>query len=160
MSDLNLTQFENEYLTQAFAPDILEANDRSLNEQLAATKIIASTDDPTPTVLGMLVLGSRTLDYLPGAYVQFLRFAGTELADDISDEEAISGTITDILRRLDEKLNGHNRTAVDFVSGPVVTADQHVSDRGPPANRPQCGHAPLVRGEQRSGESLLVRMTA
>ena len=119
LSDLNLTQFENEYLTQAFAPDILEANDRSLNEQLAATKIIASTDDPTPTVLGMLVLGSRTLDYLPGAYVQFLRFAGTELADDISDEEAISGTITDILRRLDEKLNGHNRTAVDFVSGPV-----------------------------------------
>ena len=66
LSDLNLTQFENEYLTQAFAPDILEANDRSLNEQLAATKIIASTDDPTPTVLGMLVLGSRTLDYLPG----------------------------------------------------------------------------------------------
>ena len=31
----------------------------------------------------------------------------------------ISGTIADVLRRLDEKLNGHNRTAVDFLSGPV-----------------------------------------
>ena len=119
LGDLNLTQFEHEYLTQAFAPDILETNDRSLNEQLAATKMIASPDEPTPTVLGMLVLGKRTLDYLPGAYVQFLRFFGNELTDPISDEEQISGTITDMLRRLDEKLNGHNRTAVDFTSGPV-----------------------------------------
>lgn len=119
LADLNLTQFENEYITQAFAPDIVEANDRSLNEQLAATKMIVSPDEPTPTVLGMLVLGKRTLDYLPGAYVQFLRILGNDLTDPISDEEQISGTISDMLRRLDEKFNGHNRTAVDFTSGPI-----------------------------------------
>ena len=119
LADLNLLQFSNEYLTQAFAPDVVEANDRSIEEQLAATKMIASLDDPTPTVLGMLVLGSRTLDYLPGAYVQFLRIAGNDLTDPVSDEEAISGTITDVLRRLEEKLNSHNRTAVHFASGPV-----------------------------------------
>ena len=119
LRDLNLTQFQSEYLPQAFAPDILEANGRSLEEKLAATKMIASPDDPTPTVLGMLVLGNRTLDFLPGAYIQFLRFSGNEPTDDISDEEAISGTIGETLRRLDEKLNGHNRTAVHFASGPV-----------------------------------------
>ena len=119
LADLNQLQFSNEYLTQAFAPDVVEANDRSIEEQLAATKMIASLDDPTPTVLGMLVLGSRTLDYLPGAYVQFLRIAGNDLTDPVSDEEAISGTITDVLRRLEEKLNSHNRTAVHFASGPV-----------------------------------------
>ena len=119
LADLNLLQFSNEYLPQAFAPDVVEANDRSIEEQLAATKMIASLDDPTPTVLGMLVLGSRTLDYLPGAYVQFLRIAGNDLTDPVSDEEAISGTITDVLRRLEEKLNSHNRTAVHFASGPV-----------------------------------------
>ena len=119
LDDLNLTLFENEYLTQAFAPDILAANDRSLEEQLAATKMVATADDPTPTVLGMLVLGKGTLDYLPGAYVQFLRFMGSELADPISDEEQIGGSIADVLRRLDEKLHGHNRTAVDIMSGPV-----------------------------------------
>ena len=119
LDDLNLTQFQNEYLGQAFAPDILSANDRSLEEQLAATKMVASADDPKPTILGMLVLGKWTQDYLPGAYVQFLRFMGRELADPISDEEAIGGSIADVLRRLDEKLNGHNRTAVDFISGPV-----------------------------------------
>ena len=119
LADLNLLQFSNEYLPQAFAPDVLEANDRSIEEQLAATKMIASLDDPIPTVLGMLVLGSRTLDYLPGAYVQFLRIAGNDLTDPVSDEEAISGTVTDVLRRLEEKLNSHNRTAVHFASGPV-----------------------------------------
>jgi hypothetical protein len=31
--------------------------------------MIVSIDDPTPTVLGMLVLGSRTRDFLPGSYI-------------------------------------------------------------------------------------------
>ena len=119
LSDLNLTQFTNEYLPQAFAREVLEANERSIEEQLAATKMIATAEEPMPTVLGMLVLGKRTLDYLPGAYIQFLRFAGREPTDPISDEEAISGTITDVLSRLEDKLNGHNRTSVDFMSGPV-----------------------------------------
>ena len=119
LDDLNSVYFEHEYLSRAFAREIVEANERSREEQLAATKMIASADDPKPTILGMLVLGKWTQDYLPGAYVQFLRFMGRELADPISDEEAIGGSITDILRRLDEKLHGHNRTAVDFMSGPV-----------------------------------------
>ena len=119
LDDLNLIQFQNEYLPQAFAPDVLDANGRSLEEQLAATKMIASPDDPTPTVLGLLTLGTRTTDYLPGSYIQFLRFAGNDPSAAISDEEAISGTIGEVLRRLDEKLNAHNRTAVDLTSGVV-----------------------------------------
>ena len=119
LHDLNLTQFRDEYLPQAFAPDVLAANGRNLEEQLAATKMIVSPDEPTPTVLGLLTLGSRTMDYLPGSYIQFLRFAGDEPTADISDEEAISGTIGEVLRRLEEKLNAHNRTAVDFTSGVV-----------------------------------------
>lgn len=119
LSDLNLAQFEYEYLPQAFAREVLEANDRTREEQLAATKMIASADESTPTVLGLLVLGKRTLDFIPGAYIQFLRFAGNDPTDPISDEEAISGTITDVLQRLDEKVNAHNRIAVDITSGPV-----------------------------------------
>jgi len=119
LDDLILPEFVYDYLPQAFAPDVLEANERSREEQLAATKMIASADEAVPTVLGLLVLGKRTLDFIPGAYIQFLRFAGNEPTDPISDEEAISGTIRDVLRRLDEKLNGHNRTAVDIISGPI-----------------------------------------
>ena len=119
LPDLDLLQFEREYLAQAFAPDILESNDRSIEEKLAATKMVASMDDTIPTILGLLVIGKNSQDFLPGAYVQFLRLAGTEVTDPVLDEEAISGTISDILRRLDEKLNSHNRTAVDILSESV-----------------------------------------
>lgn len=117
LSDLNLTQFENEYLPAAFSDEILAANDRTLNEQLAATKMIESAQQPNATLLGLLAIGKNPQDFLPGAYAQFLRIRGNELADDILDSEDIGGAIPDLLRRLDEKLRAHNRTEVDITSG-------------------------------------------
>ena len=116
VSDLNLTQFENEYLPQAFAPEILAANERTLEERLGATKMIVSVNEQVATVLGILALGKSPQDYLPGAYVQFLRIAGSELSDEILDSEDIRGPVPDLLRRLDDKLIAHNRIAVDFTT--------------------------------------------
>ena len=116
LSDLNLAQFENEYLPRAFAPDVLDANDRNIQERLAAVKMIAAADDPTPTLLGILVLGKTPQDFIPGAYMQFLKLDGKELADPILDSEDIRGSVSDVLRRLDEKMNAHNYTAVDLTS--------------------------------------------
>ena len=81
--------------------------------------MIASVDDPFATVMGILVLGKNPQDFLPGAYVQFLRVDGNELTDDILDSEDVRGPISDQIRRLDDKLSAHNRTSVDFLSGPV-----------------------------------------
>ena len=119
ISDLNLASFSYEYLPKAFSEEILDANDRSLNEQLAATKMIAAADDPTATVLGILTLGKKPQDFLPGAYAQFLRIDGNELTDDIVDSLAVRGAISDQVRRLDDKLIAHNRIAVDITSGPL-----------------------------------------
>lgn len=114
LEELDLLRFRSEYITAAAAPEILEANNRTIEEQLAATKMIVAVDAPTPTVLGMLVLGTTTRDYLPGAYIQFLRIAGRDLADPIIDEQVIDGPLTDILLRMDDKLEAHNRIAVDI----------------------------------------------
>ena len=119
LSDLNLTQFANEYLAQAFSAEILVANDRSLNEQLAATKMIVALDQPTATVLGLLTIGKNPQDFLPGAYVQFLRIDGREFSDDIIDSEDMSGAIPDLLRRINDKLISHNRIAVAIATGAV-----------------------------------------
>ena len=119
VSDLNLVQFRYEYLPQAFSAELLEANERTLNEQLAATKMIISSDELTATVLGILTLGKNPQDFLPGAYVQFLKIDGDALTDDIVDDEAIRGPIPDQIRRLDDKLIAHNRIAVDITSGPL-----------------------------------------
>lgn len=119
MKDLRRYYFEEVYLPSAFAPDILEANDRTYEQRLAATKMVASTDEPVPTILGVLVLSARARDFLPGAYIQFLRIAGNSLGDPITDALLIDGPLADIVRRIDEKLQSHNRSAIDITGGPV-----------------------------------------
>ena len=117
LNDLDRRRFEDEYLPAAFPADVVAANDRSYEQRLAATKMVVASDEPTPTVLGVLVLSPRTRDFIPGAYVQFLRIAGRELADPVSDEQVIDGPVAEVLRRTDEKLSAHNRIAVDLTSG-------------------------------------------
>lgn len=119
LDDLNRRAFEDEYLPSAVARDVLAVNDRTYEQRLAATKMIAGADEPVPTVLGLLVLGIRTRDFLPGAYVQFLRVDGTELSHPVRDSVEIDGTVSDMIRRLDDKLASHNRVAVDFTSAPL-----------------------------------------
>jgi ATP-dependent DNA helicase RecG len=118
LADLDLERFASEYLPQAVAADVLAANERTPQERLAATKMIVGADLPTPTVLGLLVLGKNTRTYLSGAYVQFLRIQGQDLSDPVIDEEGIDGAMSDLIRRLEEKLTAHNRVSVDFTSGP------------------------------------------
>lgn len=119
ITDLSKVIFENEYLPNAFAIDVMEANGRSYEERLASCKFIVSPDDTTPTVLGLLAIGKSPQDFLFGAYIQFLRIDGTELADPVIDEENISGALVEMLRRTEEKLKAHNRAAVDITSAPT-----------------------------------------
>ena len=119
ITDLSKTIFENEYLPLAFAADVLEENNRSFEERLASCKMIVSPDDTTPTVLGLLSIGKTPQDFMPGAYVQFLRINGNELADPVIDEENIGGGFVEMLRRTDEKMKAHNRTTIDITSAAI-----------------------------------------
>ncbi|MDR3158420.1 MAG: putative DNA binding domain-containing protein [Zoogloeaceae bacterium] len=123
LSDLVRVIFENEYLPRAFAEDVLEANNRTYEERLASCRMIASPDETMPTILGLLVIGKNPQDFLPGAYIQFLRIQGKELADPVIDEENIGGGIVEVLRRAEEKMKAHNRRAVDIESAPTHTIE-------------------------------------
>jgi ATP-dependent DNA helicase RecG len=116
LKDLSKLYFEEEYLPSAFPADVLAANEQSYEQRLTACKMLASVEPPIPTVLGLLVIGVSPRDWLPGAYVQFLRIDGTELSDEIVDESPIDGNLAQVLRRLDEKLDSHNRISVDLMS--------------------------------------------
>ena len=121
INDLSRVIFENEYLPSVFAKEVLDENNRTYEERLSSCKMIVSPDDTTPTILGLLALGKTPQNYLPGAYVQFLRINGTELHNPVTDEEEIKGTLPDIIRRTEEKLKAHNRTAVDISMGKQIT---------------------------------------
>ena len=52
LADLSLRRFEEEYLPSVVDAETLASNDRSMEERLAAAKMIVSVDDPVPTVGG------------------------------------------------------------------------------------------------------------
>ncbi len=116
LSALSRLLFEQEYLPNAFAPDVVAANERSYEQRLASCRFIASLDDPTPTILGVLVLGVSPRDWIPGAYVQFLRIAGTEMTGPMLDEALLDGALGQVLIRIDDKIDSHNRSEVDIKS--------------------------------------------
>ena len=116
LNDLSRPLFEQEYLPNAVAPDVLAANARTYEQRLASCGMIASAEEPVPTVLGLLVCGTSTRTWLSGSYIQFLRIRGVTLSDPITDEAEIDGTIGTIMRRLDEKLTAHLSTSVEFAS--------------------------------------------
>ncbi len=121
LSALSKLIFEEEYLPNAFARDILVANERSYEQRLAACRMISTADDRVPTVLGLLVLGKSPRDWVPGAYLQFVRIDGNDLSGSIIDESEIDGELSQVLRRIDEKIDSHNRTTVDISSGDLET---------------------------------------
>jgi len=114
MGELDRLRFEQEYLPALVARDVLEANERSYEQKLAAAKMVLGEGEPTPTVLGLLVIGKSPADWLPGTYTQFLRLAGNDLAAPVVDEDAIYGTVSDQIRRLEEKVVAHNLRGVRF----------------------------------------------
>ena len=107
VAEIDLLRFEQEYLPALVARDVLEANERTMAQKLAATKLALGETDSTPTVLGLLVAGRVPADWIPGAYTQFLRVAGVDLSGPVADEAVIHGTVADQIRRLEEKLAAH-----------------------------------------------------
>src|ERR1017187_9378989 len=119
IADLDMDLFRRSYLPASVAAEIIQENQRSEEQQLASLRMIGNG---VPTVVGVLVLGRDPSNFLPGAYVQFLRLDGTELADPVKDAAAISGPLPEVLRALEEKLVAHIETAREFASTPIDVA--------------------------------------
>ena len=119
MDALDLDLFHRTYLPSAVALDILEINQRTQEEQLASLRFITAVEPTTPTVVGLLTLGKSPSDYIPGAYVQFLRIDGTRLIDPIADQKELQGPLPELLRQLDDLLTANIHIATDVRSGPT-----------------------------------------
>ncbi|GAB4553632.1 MAG: hypothetical protein OHK0023_22870 [Anaerolineae bacterium] len=115
LNDLDLDFFTSQYLPQAVAREVLQDNHRPFEQQLAALRMIGN--DGIPTVIGILICGKDPQQYLPGAYVQFLRLDGLAVDDPIIDRKEITGTILTIATRLDDILRANIRVETDFQSG-------------------------------------------
>lgn len=102
-TNLDVAFFRDVYLPSALAPDVLEENGRTLEEQLAALHLLSP--DGYPTNASLILMGKDPRAWLPGFYVQFVRYDGTSLTSPILDQKEIDGTLTEVIRRLDELMS-------------------------------------------------------
>lgn len=126
LADLDLRRFELELLPALVPPDVLEANERTREDQLRALRLLRP--DGRPTVLAVLLLGRDPLVFFSGAYVQLVRFAGRGLGDPIRDQKRISGTLLDQFRQLDEIVDLHIERAVAIGPGPAIERPTYPSE--------------------------------
>jgi ATP-dependent DNA helicase RecG len=111
IEDLDVESFRREYLSFAIAPEILEENQRSINQQLTSLRFTTPEPEIYPTALGIFVCGKEPRQFIPGFYIQFVRFDGVDLTDSIRDQKEISGSLLNILRNIDEVLQVNISTA-------------------------------------------------
>ncbi len=119
LEDLDFDLFQRVYLPSALPVEILDQNQRSVEQQLTSLRFATVAPQVNPTVLGILVAGKDPRQFFPGAYIQFLRFEGTKLTDPIKDQKEIGGPLPYLLRMLDETFQAHISVATDITAQPI-----------------------------------------
>jgi ATP-dependent DNA helicase RecG len=125
LEDLSRGFFEEEYLSHAFAKQVLAANHRTYEERLASCKFIVSPENTTPTFLGLMAIGKNPRNFIPSSYIQFLRIDGYDERAPILDNTVIDGRIMAMYDTALVKFKGYNKRATDVLSGPrqIVKSD-------------------------------------
>ena len=116
IDDLDLLRFRMEYLPSAVAPEVLDENARDIEDQLRSLRFIDRSGQAT--AVGLLVVGKDPMAWLPGAYVQFVRYPGIDIGEVILDENRIAGPLAEKLRLLDQLIDLNIGRPSDL-SGPL-----------------------------------------
>ncbi|RHZ95635.1 transcriptional regulator [Cereibacter sphaeroides] len=115
VDDLNLARFEEEYVPAATSRDIQRADDRETIQKLKALRMV--TPQGAATNASVLLLGQNCVAHINGAYIQFVRYNGLEMTDEIVDQKEIHGTVPDQVRALESLLRINIRTAASIGGG-------------------------------------------
>jgi ATP-dependent DNA helicase RecG len=116
LDDLLLESFKGEYLPRVVDREILAQNQRSIEEQLASLRLFDFAAR-LPTNGGILIFGIDPLRFIPGAFIQFVRFEGSTLADPVQDQKEISGNLQTQLLQLENLLPLQIRTSRQASAG-------------------------------------------
>lgn len=100
LDDLSKPLFLIDYRQQALAPEVIEENKRPVEQQLASLRFF-DLKRGCPTYAGLLLFGLDVRQWLPGAYVQFLRLSGDSLAAPVTNDRELFGDLLTVLRELD-----------------------------------------------------------
>lgn len=103
IDDLDLRLFKHYFLPKAMSDEELEAESKSNNDIRYQLSVFGFFDvlHDCPTNAAMLFFGTKLRRFIPGAYVQYVRFAGKDRAGDILTEHEFKGNLCTVLPELD-----------------------------------------------------------
>ncbi len=105
LEEFDLDSFQNTYRREAIDPQIIKENHRELTHQLAALRFY-NLDRGCPTNAGALVFSRDPLAYFPGARVQYVRFDGETLGEEVEEQKQFTGNLMVLLREIDSFVKG------------------------------------------------------
>lgn len=100
---MDLQKFKHYFLPKAMTDDEIEEDrkeGRTIKEQLSSFGFFDVKYD-CPTNAGMLFFAKNLRRFIPGAYIQYVRFAGKDRAGDIMTEHEFKGNLCTTLEELD-----------------------------------------------------------
>jgi len=115
LADLSLRLF-GDYWLQAVAPEVIEANHRTIEQQLASLRLF-DVGKACPTAVAILLFGNNPRYFMPGAYIQFLRFSGMAMTEMPVDQAEFSGDMRTVLDAVRDKFRAANQMAMQRGEG-------------------------------------------
>jgi len=103
MKDIDTDIFRISYLPQAVAKEVLVENHRDPKIQLSSLGFYDLAKE-CPTFAGLILFSNNVEFFIPGAYIQFAKFNGKGLDDDLVMEKKFSGDLISVLGQLDDFL--------------------------------------------------------
>ncbi len=104
LDDIQVDKIKWNYLPKAIDPNVLEDDTRDIKEQLSSLGMYDLEHD-CPTYAAIVLFGKNPKYFLPGCYLQFVRFKGTDKAGDIDEERVFDKCLMDMLPKLDDFLD-------------------------------------------------------
>jgi ATP-dependent DNA helicase RecG len=99
LSDLALDLFTSTYRPQAIDAETIAENHRPIENQLASLRFFDLARN-LPTYAGLILFAKDLLDWLPNAYIQYVRFDGPNMGAEVSVEKRFQGDLLSVVRDL------------------------------------------------------------
>ena len=104
LDDIDIDLIQREYMPRAIDAEILSKDTRPLKEQLASLHLW-NTQWDCPTYAALIMFGKNPQFFMPGAYIQYVKFQGYDNGGQIMNERKFDGNLCNLLPRLENFIN-------------------------------------------------------
>lgn len=100
LTDIDTEKLRSKYLEPLLNKEIVATDERPIEEQMAAVGMY-DTEHQCPTYAAIALFGQKPRRFMPGLYVQYVRFKGEDVTSEVENEMQLEGNYCELLPRLE-----------------------------------------------------------